>query len=60
MSHTSDPNSGILSMISGIFALVSLTSIQPILTFLASIALQTSCNPLAKVPFFNELEKYID
>lgn len=37
MSHTSDPNSGILSMISAVFALVSITAIQPALTFVASI-----------------------
>lgn len=37
MNHTSDPNSGILSMVSAIFAFVSITSIQPILTFTASI-----------------------
>jgi uncharacterized membrane protein HdeD (DUF308 family) len=37
MSNTSDINSGILSMVSAIFAFVSLTAIQPILTFIASI-----------------------
>lgn len=37
MNNTSDPNTSILSMISAIFALVSLTAIQPYLTFVASL-----------------------
>lgn len=37
MNHTSDPNNLVLSMVSAFFAVVTLTSIQPMLTFIASI-----------------------
>lgn len=37
MNHTSDPNNFFLSMVSAFFAVVTLTAIQPWLTFIASL-----------------------
>lgn len=37
MNHTTDPNSFFLSMVSAFFAVVTLTAIQPWLTFIASL-----------------------